>query len=116
MDITIYHNPRCSKSRQTLTLLEENNIQPIVVEYLKTPPNPKELASICKALGVSARELLRKGESEYSDQGFDDMSLSETQIIEKMVEFPKVIQRPIVVSNGKAAIGRPPESVLDILP
>jgi arsenate reductase len=120
MDITIYHNPRCSKSRQTLQLLEDNGHQANIVEYLKTPPSADTLGSICQALGMSPKELLRKGESEYKEQGFDNPELSDQQLLDLMVQFPKVIQRPIVVAgnnsdNQKAAIGRPPESVLEIL-
>lgn len=115
MNITIYHNPRCSKSRQTLALLEENGHEPTVIEYLKTPPSEKELKDILKMLGLSARELMRVKEAEYKDNGFNDDSLSEKELITAMLEFPKLIERPIVVANKKAAIGRPPESVLDIL-
>lgn len=115
MNIKIYHNPRCSKSRQTLALLEENGYEPTVVEYLKTPPNEKELKDILKMLGISAREIMRIKEAEYKDNGLNDETLSEKDLINAMIEFPKLIERPIVVANKKAAIGRPPESVLDIL-
>lgn len=111
----IFHNPRCSKSRQTLALLEEKGIQPDVVRYLDTPPSASELTAILKQLGKSPRELMRKGETEYKELGLDDSSLSDEQLIEAMVTHPKLIERPIVLHRGKAALGRPPEAVLDIL-
>lgn len=111
----IFHNPRCSKSRQTLALLEEKGIQPDVVRYLDTPPSASELTAILKQLGKSPRELMRKGESEYKELSLDDSSLSDEQLIEAMVAHPKLIERPIVLHGGKAALGRPPEAVLDIL-
>ena len=114
-DIQIYHNPRCSKSRQTLALLEENGIQPTIIEYLKVPPDEKELHTVLKQLNMNARDLLRKGEAIYKELGLSDTSLSEQQLITAMCENPKLIERPIVIHNGKAKIGRPPEAVLDIL-
>lgn len=113
--ITIFHNPRCSKSRQTMELLHDKSIQPEVVEYLKTPPDYQTLDDILKMLGIEPRQLMRKGEAEYKENNLDDESLSRKQLIEAMVKFPKLIERPIVISNGKAAIGRPPETVLEIL-
>lgn len=115
MSITIFHNPRCSKSRQTLQLLGEQSIEPEIVEYLKTPPSADELADILKMLGISARELMRKKEAEYKSSGADNPDLSEGELVELMVANPKLIERPIVIKDGKAAIGRPPEQVLDIL-
>jgi arsenate reductase len=119
MSVTIYHNPRCSKSRQTLQLLEDHHAQAEVVEYLKTPPDAKTLKDILKLLGLEPRQLMRTKEPEYKELGLDDASLSREQLIAAMVANPKLIERPIVISgNGnkrKAAIGRPPESVLDIL-
>lgn len=115
MSSVIYHNPRCSKSRQTLELVRQKTNDIDVIEYLKTPPTVAELTAIIDMLGISARELLRTKEAEYKTSGLDDKSLSDKQVIELMVSNPKVIERPIVVANGKAAIGRPPESVLDIL-
>lgn len=120
MSVTIYHNPRCSKSRQTLELLKEKSVEPSVVEYLKTPPDAKTLKGILRMLNISAKQLLRTQEDEFKQAGFDKEGLnndqfSETQIIEAMVKFPKLIERPIVVSNGKAVIGRPPSLVLDII-
>jgi arsenate reductase (glutaredoxin) len=115
MSVTIYHNPRCSKSRQTLEILESRSIEPAIVEYLKTPPSPDELKRILSLLGIGARDLLRTKEPEYKELGLDDLSLSEDVIIKAMVETPRLIERPIVVKDGKAAIGRPPEQVIDIL-
>jgi len=113
-DIHIYHNPRCSKSRQTLALLEEKGIQANVVEYLKTPPSASELTRIISQLGISPRDLLRKGEAVYKDLNLKDDSFTDDQLINIMIENPKLIERPIVITNGKAKIGRPPESVLDL--
>ena len=115
MTVRIYHNPRCSKSRQTLQLLEEHSAAPQVVEYLKTPPDADTLSDLLDLLGLEPRELMRKREKEYQESGADNTDLSREQLIRLMVQYPKLIERPIVVSNGKAAIGRPPESVLDIL-
>ena len=114
-DIFIYHNPRCSKSRQTLALLEEQDIKPNVIEYLKAPPTEAELSEIIDQLGIMARDLLRKGEAEYKALNLADKSLTEQQLIQAMCEHPKLIERPIVIHNGKAKIGRPPEAVLEIL-
>jgi arsenate reductase len=113
--ITIYHNPRCSKSRATLALLEENDAQADVVKYLETPPNAGQLNDILIMLGLEPRELMRTHETEYKDAGLDDSSLTREQLIEAMIKHPKLIERPIVVKDGKAIIGRPPERVLDIL-
>ncbi|MDC9724644.1 MAG: arsenate reductase (glutaredoxin) [Gammaproteobacteria bacterium] len=114
-DIHIYHNPRCSKSRQTLALLEENGFQAEVIEYLKTPPSIESLSNIIEQLGFTARQLLRKGEAIYKELNLKDETLTESQLIQAMCEHPKLIERPIVIHNGKAKIGRPPESVLEIL-
>ena len=113
--VTIYHNPRCSKSRQTLDLLEARGITPKVVEYLKHPPSAAELKAILKKLGIKPRELVRRGEPLYAELGLEDRELSEDDLIRLMVANPILIERPIVVSGAKAAIGRPPEQVLDIL-
>ncbi len=115
MSVTIYHNPRCSKSRQTLEILKGQNIDVEIIEYLKTSPDARTLKQILSYLEIPARELLRKGESAYKEAGLDDRNLSEDELIAAMVEHPILIERPVVVNNGKAAIGRPPESVLDIL-
>jgi len=115
MTTKIYHNPRCSKSRQTLQLLQDKGDQPEIVEYLKTPPSAAELAEILDLLGLEPRQLMRTKEAEYQENGLDDPALSREQLIAAMVAHPKLIERPIVIHNGKAALGRPPESVLDIL-
>ncbi len=114
-EVTIYHNPRCSKSRQTLALLEEKGIEPHIRKYLEDAPSADELKLILSQLGISARDLLRTKESEYKENGLDDLSLSDDKIIEIMTSVPKLIERPIVISHGQARIGRPPESVLEIL-
>jgi len=115
MPVKIYHNPRCSKSRQTLQLLTDRNIDAEIIEYLKTPPSVSELSQLLKTLGLSPRQLMRKKEVEYKEAGADQVDLSDQQLIEIMVANPKLIERPIVIKDGKAAIGRPPELVLDIL-
>ncbi len=114
-NVTIYHNPRCSKSRQTLALLQERGIEPEIVLYLENTPNADQLAKLIDQLGISARELLRKGEDAYKEQNLADQSLADTALVEAMTQHPKLIERPIVVANNKAVIGRPPEKVLDIL-
>ncbi|MBN0986611.1 arsenate reductase (glutaredoxin) [Amphritea pacifica] len=115
MTVEIYHNPRCSKSRATLALLEENNITPEVRLYLENPPTAEQLSGVIAQLGITPRELLRKGEDEYKENNLKDTSLNDQQIIDLMVQFPRLIERPIVISNGQARIGRPPESVLEII-
>jgi arsenate reductase len=115
MTTTIFHNPRCSKSRATLALLQENGIEPDIRLYLENPPDAAELAGILKKLGKSPRELMRKGEAEYREQSLGDETLDDGQLIAAMCATPKLIERPIVLANGKAAVGRPPESVLAIL-
>lgn len=115
MTVTIYHNPRCSKSRQTLALLKEKGIEPEIIEYLKTPPSKVRLQEILKMLDMEPRDLMRTKESAYKEMGLDDQGLSREQLIAAMIEYPILIERPIVLANGKAAIGRPPESVLEIL-
>lgn len=115
MVVTIYHNPRCSKSRQTLAVLNENGIEPEVIHYLETPPDAVTLRGVLSKLGMSARALIRKGEAPYKELSLDDPSKSEDQLIQAMVANPCLIERPIVVNGDRAAIGRPPEAVLDIL-
>ncbi|HET9273496.1 MAG TPA: arsenate reductase (glutaredoxin) [Methyloceanibacter sp.] len=115
MTVAIYHNPRCSKSRATLELLEAQGVKPKVIEYLKTPPSAAELKAILKKLGLSPRDLVRKGEAFFAELGLKDRQLSDDRLITLMVANPILIERPIVVSGGKAAIGRPPEKVLEIL-
>mgnify|MGYP000179087520 CR=1 FL=1 len=114
-EISIYHNPRCSKSRQTLALLEENGVQADIIEYLKTPPTAASLTTILLQLDIPARQLLRKGEAIYKELNLKDETLTDEQLIQAMCDNPKLIERPIVIHNGKAKIGRPPESVLEIL-
>ena len=115
MSVKIYHNPRCSKSRQTLQLLQEQGIEPEIIEYLKKPPTAEELNDILQKLGMEPRELMRKKEAEYKASGLDDEKLDRQALINGMVNHPILIERPIVVANDKAAIGRPPEAVLTIL-
>lgn len=112
---TIYHNPRCSKSRQTLALLEDRGVTPKVVRYLETPPDVATLRELVTKLGIEPRELLRTGEPEYKDNNLADPELGDDQLLEAMATHPKLIQRPIVVNGSRAALGRPPEAVLDIL-
>ncbi|MEJ2059795.1 MAG: arsenate reductase (glutaredoxin) [Gammaproteobacteria bacterium] len=114
-EVVIYHNPRCSKSRETLKLLEERGIHPHVIEYLKTPPNAEEIAHLLDLLGLDPRELMRTNEAEYKEASLDDPGLTRETLIHALVQRPKLLQRPIVVAHGKAAIGRPPENVLGIL-
>lgn len=113
--VTLYHNPRCSKSREALGLLREQGQEPEVILYLETPPNAKTLKAILGKLGISARELLRKGEDAYKDLNLADEKLSEAALIKAMVENPKLIERPIAINGDKAVIGRPPENVKNIL-
>jgi len=113
MTVTIYHNPRCSKSRATLALLQDKGIEPSVVEYLNEPPSAEELRRILGMLGIKPRDLLRPKEAR--EAGLDDPSLSDDALIDGMVANPIVIERPIVVSEGQARIGRPPEQVLEIV-
>jgi arsenate reductase len=114
-DVTIYHNPRCSKSRQTLELLQQKGVNADVVEYLSSPPNTDQLDHILTLLQLEPRQLMRCKEAEYKEHGMDNPNLTRKQLIALMVQHPKVIERPIVIRGGKAAIGRPPETVLEIL-
>lgn len=113
--ISIYHNPRCSKSRQTLALLEDRGLSPEIILYLDNPPDRKTLKDLLGKLGISARQLLRKGEDAYRENNLADESLTETQLIDAMVANPKLIERPIVINGSRAALGRPPEKVLEVL-
>ena len=115
MSVTIYHNPRCGKSRQTLQLLKEQGIEPKVIEYLKTPPSADELDEILNILGMEPRDLIRKNETDYKANSLDDPTLDRQTLINSMVSHPILIERPIVLANGKAAVGRPPEAALTIL-
>lgn len=113
--VVIYHNPRCSKSRATLELLKSRGIEPRVVEYLKAPPDAQELDRILKLLNLEPRELMRRKEPEYTDAHLDDPGLTRETLIRAMVQRPILIERPIVVHGDRAAIGRPPEQVLEII-
>lgn len=113
--LSIYHNPRCSKSRQTLQIIEDKGLEVKIIEYLKTPPTKKELAEIIEKLGISPRQLLRKGEEAYKTYDLGNAKLSDSKIISCMVDEPKLIERPIVVNGNKAVLGRPPENVLGII-
>jgi arsenate reductase len=115
MDVTIYHNPRCSKSRQTLQLLQEQGIEPTIRLYLEDSPSAKELKEVIAKLDISPRELLRKGEDAYKENQLSNKDLSDSALIKAMVEFPKLIERPIVIKGEHAKLGRPPEQVLEIL-
>jgi len=115
MAVTIFHNPKCSKSRQTLALLEQRGISPVIVDYLKEPPSAEKLSEILDLLGLDPRQLMRRKEKEYGENNLADEALSRDQLIRAMVDFPRLIERPIVLAGGKAAIGRPPEDVLKIL-
>lgn len=115
-EMTLYHNPRCSKSRGALELLEARGLTPTVVRYLETPPSPAELKTLLARLGIGARQLLRTGEEEYQSLGLADTGLSDDQLIDAMSEHPRLIERPILVVGDKAVVGRPPEKVLEILP
>ena len=115
MPVTIYHNPKCSKSRQTLELLKDNGITPTIIEYLQNPPTAENLKRILTQLDFSPRDLMRKKESVYAECELDNPSLTNDDLVSFMVKHPILIERPIVLSNDKAAIGRPPEKVLEIL-
>jgi arsenate reductase len=113
--VAIYHNPRCSKSRQALELLRKRGVEPEIIEYLKTPPTKAELKRILKQLGLEPRALMRKGEPVYKAKRLDNPKLTDDQLIAAMVADPILIERPIVVAGNKAVLGRPPEKVLEIL-
>ena len=115
-DLTLYHNPRCSKSRGALELLQARGLEPTIVRYLDTPLDATQLRDLLSKLNISARQLLRTGEDEYTSLNLADASLSDEQLIADMVAHPKLIERPILVAGDKAVIGRPPEKVLEILP
>jgi len=111
---TIYHNPRCSKSRQTLALLEENGVQPEIVLYLETPPGRADIVGLLKKLGMTAGQLVRRGEDDYKASGLGKDS-SDEENLAAMAKYPKLIERPIVVRGARAVLGRPPEKVLELL-
>ena len=111
----IYHNPRCSKSRDTLTLLQKHHIEPQVILYLESPPTVKQLKELLQLLNMKPRDLLRKSETEYKELNLDNTKLSDEAILKAMIQHPKLIERPIVVINNKAVLGRPPENILELL-
>lgn len=115
-DLTLYHNPRCSKSRAALQLLEERGLTPSIVRYLETPPDVGQLQTLLRQLGIAPRQLLRSGEDAYQQLGLANPALTDAQLIEAMSQHPKLIERPILVAGDKAVIGRPPEKVLEVLP
>ena len=115
MAVTIWHNPRCSKSRQTLALLRERGIEPEIVEYLKTPPSAGELEAVLEKLGMEPRGLMRRREAAWREAGLDNPALGRRALVEAMAAYPALIERPVVLAQGKAALGRPPENVLAIL-
>ena len=114
-DLTIYHNPRCSKSRQTLQIIKDYGIQPTVVEYLKAPLKESELENISRLLNKRPKDFVRKNEADFKENNIKDIIENDIELINKMVQFPKIIERPIVLYKNKAVLGRPPESVLKIL-
>ena len=114
-EIVIYHNPRCSKSRETLKILTENGQNPRVIKYLETPPSMNELRQLLSLLGLSPRDLLRTGESAYLEAGLDDPSIDDETILRALAEYPILMQRPIVVRGKRAVIGRPPDNVTQLL-
>jgi len=115
-ELTLYHNPRCSKSRSALELLEGRGLTPTIIRYLETPPTAAELQDVLNKLGIAPRQLLRTGEDEYKQLNLADSDLSDEQLIEAMVAHPRLIERPILVAGNGATVGRPPEKVLEILP
>ncbi len=115
MQVTIYHNPKCSKSRETLKLLRSKGVEPVIVEYLKTPPSQTELKQLLGQLKLSPRELLRTREPDYKKAGLDDMKRSDAFILAALTKHPKLMERPIVVAGKKAVLGRPPENILKLL-
>ncbi|WPC29281.1 arsenate reductase (glutaredoxin) [Pseudomonas moraviensis] len=115
-DLTLYHNPRCSKSRAALELLEARGLQPTIVRYLETPLNAAQVKALLGKLGISARQMLRSGEEEYKTLNLADASLSEQHLIDAIAAHPKLMERPILEAGNKAIIGRPPENVLELLP
>lgn len=115
-ELTLYHNPRCSKSRAALQLLEERDLQPVVVHYLDTPPSVAQLREVLEKLGLPPRQLLRSGEDEYRELGLANQALGDEQLIEAMAAHPRLIERPILIAGDRAVIGRPPENILELLP
>ena len=114
-DLTIYHNPRCSKSRKTLQIIKDHGIQPTVVEYLKKPLKKFELENVFRLLNKRPKEVIRKNEADFKENNIKDIIENDIELINKMVQFPKIIERPIVLYKNKAVLGRPPENVLELL-
>ena len=114
-DITIYHNPRCSKSRQTLQIIKDHGIKPTIVEYLKTPLDKFDLENISRLLNKRPMDFVRKNEADFKENNIKDIIENDAELINEMAKFPKIIERPIVASRSRAVIGRPPESVLELL-
>lgn len=115
MSVTIYHNPRCSKSRQTLELIRSKGIEPEIVEYLDTPPSANKMKQLLSMLNMEPQQIMRKGEAIYKELGLKNADLNKTALIKTLIENPKLIERPIVINGDKAILGRPPENVLGIL-
>lgn len=115
-ELILYHNPRCSKSRGALELLQARGFEPTLMRYLETPPSASELRELLAKLGLSARQLLRTDEEEYRSLGLDENQLDESRLIEAMSAHPRLIERPILVVGDRAVVGRPPERVLELLP
>ena len=114
-EVIIYHNPKCSKSRKALEIIKSKNIEPIIILYLVKKLSKTEVKKLLSKLGLSIRDILRTGEDEYKNNNLKNEKLSDDKLIEFLIKFPKLLQRPIVVKNNKAVIGRPPENILDIL-
>ncbi|MEN6542514.1 arsenate reductase (glutaredoxin) [Parvibaculum sp.] len=112
--VVIWHNPRCSKSRATLSLIEQHGLDPEIVEYLNTPPSAEEIRSVLQKLRMKPRDLMRKGEQVYKDLGLENENLSDDQLVAAMAENPILIERPVVIFGARAKLGRPPEDVLDL--
>ncbi len=115
MSVEIWHNPRCSKSRQTLELLRQQGVEPVIVEYLSATPTADRIGEVLDMLAIEPRELMRRKEEAYKSEGLDDTGLTNEQLIAAMVDHPKLIERPVVINGKRAAVGRPPEEVLKIL-
>jgi arsenate reductase len=115
MSVTLYFNPRCSKSRRALAILREQGIEPHIVDYLRDPPSKDELDRLLDLLGMDPRELMRRDEPEYAEANLDDPGLTRDTLVIAMAQRPSLLQRPIVVANGRAVVARPPERVLEVL-
>ena len=114
-NVSIFYNPKCSKCRLTMDILNDKGIDTTIVEYLNTPPSSDDLIEVLELLGLEPRDLMRKHEAPYKDNGLDNPNLSREQLIQAMIDHPILIERPIIINGNKATIGRPPEKVLDIL-